>query len=107
MPEHTYSLGWSLVFWLLWSVGVLVLLLFGVFLLITLIDAPLAAGWNGLIVLAEGFLLFKTARHFARKDKPASELLLLVAVAAIGIPLLATGGCIMVDSVGSGLRIAG
>jgi hypothetical protein len=107
MPENTYSLGWSIVFWLLWSVGVLVLLLFGVFLLLTAMDALLAAGWNGLVVLAEGFLLFKTARHFARKDKPASELLLLVAVAAIGIPLLATGGCIMLDNMGGSMRIAG
>lgn len=107
MTSNTYSLGWSLVFWLLWSAGLLVLLLFGAFILITALDAPLVSGWNALIVLAEGFLLFKTARHFARKDKPASELLLLAAVAAIGIPLLATGGCIMVDNVGGGLRIGG
>ena len=101
MSENTYSLGWSMVFWLLWSVGILVLLLFGGFLLI-IIDAPMGAGWknglvvwNGLVVLAEGFLLFKTARHFVRKDKLASELLLLVAVAAFGVPLLATGGCLV------------
>ncbi|WMP16671.1 hypothetical protein [Thiothrix lacustris] len=105
MTSNTYSLGWSLVFWLLWSAGLLALLLFGFFLLVTATNAPLASSWNALIVLAEGFLLFKTARHFARKDKPASELLLLAAVAAIGIPLLATGGCIMAYSVGGGLSI--
>lgn len=107
MVSNTYSLGWSIVFWLLWLAGLLILLLFGAFFLITAMDAPLMAFWNALVVLAEGFLLFKTARHFVHKDKPASELLLLVAVAAIAVPLVASGGCLLVDSMGSGLRFAG
>lgn len=107
MPTQTYGLGWSLLFWLLWAVGVLVLLLFGGFLLITAVDAPLMGVWNALVVLVEGWLLFKTVRHFLRGDKPISELLLLVALAAIGVPLLASGGCLMLDQAGSGLRFAG
>lgn len=107
MSEHTYPLAGSLLFWLLWSFGVLVLLLFGSFLLITVAAAPLAGVWNGLAVLAEGWLLFKTARHFVRKDKDIPELLLLAVVAAIGIPLIAFGGCMVVDQAGGSLRIAG
>lgn len=107
MSEHTYSIGLSFLFWLLWVVGLLVLLLFGFFLLVTVVDAPVMGVWNGLVVLAEIFLLFKTARHFVRKDLPLSKLLLWIALAAVGFPLVAFGGCLILDDLRFGLRFAG
>lgn len=106
MSQNTYHIGLSILFWLLWTVGLLILLLFGFFCLI-MINSPVMAAWNGLVVLAEGFVLFKTARHFVRKDLPMSTLLLWVGVAAVGIPLLASGGCMMLDNMRYGLRIGG
>jgi hypothetical protein len=108
MSQNTpYPLAGNILFWLLWIVGLLVLLMFGSFLLMTAMDAPLMAGWDALVVLAEGWLMFKTARHFIRADKSVAELLLLAALMAIGIPLLASGGCLVVDQMGGGFRFAG
>lgn len=107
MSENTDSIGLKVLFWLLWVVGLLVFLLFVFFLLATAMDAPVMGVWNGLVVLAEGFLLFKTEYHIVRKNLPMSTLLLWVAVAALGIPLIAFGGCLMLDSLSFGLRFAG
>jgi hypothetical protein len=109
MPNYTYSVLVILVFWLLWIVAFLVLLLFAFFTVITVTDANsgLMAAWNGLVVLAEVIVLFIATRHFIRKDIPSSKLLLWITGAALGLPLLASGGCIMLDSMGAGFRIAG
>ena len=105
MSENTYSTGLSILFWLMWVVGLLVLLLFGFFVLATSTNANVLAVWNVSVVLAEGFLLFKTARHFVLKDIPMPKLLLWVAVAAIGVPFVAFGGCFILESMNYGLRI--
>lgn len=107
MSKNIYPLGLSLLFWLLWVVGLLVLLLFGFFLLVTAMDAPVMGIWNGLVVLTEIFLLFKTALHFVRKDRLISKLLLWAAVAAVGVPLVAFGGCLILDDLRFGLRFGG
>lgn len=107
MSENIYSTGLSILFWLLWVVGLLVLLLFGFFVLATATDANVMAAWNVLVVLAEGFLLFKTARHFVLKNIPMSKLLLWAAVAALGVPFVAFGGCFILESMSYGLRFGG
>lgn len=101
---ETYSTPAAIFFWLLWIVSLLVLLLFGFFLLASA-DSPVLASWNGLIVLAEGFLLFITARHFVRKDMPISQLLLWIAGAALGVPLLAFGGCMLLEQMNYGFKL--
>lgn len=104
MSEHTYPVGLSILFWLLWLVGLLVLLLFGFFTLATSTDPNVIAAWNGLVVLAEGFLLIKTVIHFVRKDMAMSSLLLWVAVAAVAVPFIAFGGCFIFESMSYGPR---
>lgn len=106
-PTQMPSLGWRIFFWLLWLVGLGVLVLFSGFLLITAVDAPFIAIWNALVVVIEIYLLFKTARHFVCKDQPLSEILLWVAAAAFAMPLLGMGGCLIVSNMGNGLRFAG
>lgn len=109
MPEQniSYSFGAKALFCLLWVVGLSVFLLFAPFAILLVVAAPLVAFWNMLIAFAEAYLLFKSAQHFRSKDKPISELLLQVALAAIGVPLLASGGCLIIGEMGKGLRIAG
>ena len=107
MEKQVYSIIWCIFFWLLWLIGLGVLVLFAGFLLITAEDAPLIAAWNGLIVIIEIFLLFKTAYHFFRKDIPSSTLMLWVALAAFGVLLLATGGCLILENTGQRLIIGG
>lgn len=107
MSENTYPIGLSILLWFLWIVGFAVLLLFGFFTLATATDAKVMATWNGLVVLVEGFLLFKTGLHFVRKDMPMPKLLLWIAVAAVVIPFVAFGGCFMLESMSFGLRFAG
>lgn len=102
VKQEQYLIGWSLFFWAMWLMGLGCLLLFGFFLLLT-VDAPLVAAWNGMVVCVEVVLLFKTARHFFCKNKPMSELLLWVGFAALAMPLVATGGCMMFMQTGSGL----
>lgn len=108
MPSYTYSLLVKIVFWLLWMVALLILVLFASFTVIMAVDATLMVFWNGLVVVAELALLFIATRHFIRKDIPSSKLLLWMAGAAIALPLVASGGCIMLDGMGvSSLRISG
>lgn len=105
MPENNYFTGLSILFWLLWVVGLLVLLLFGFFTLATATTANAVAAWNGLVVLVEGFLLFKTAWHFVCKERPMPNLLLWIAMAALAVPFIAFGGCFMLESMSFGLNI--
>lgn len=98
-----YSTGFKFVFWILWCLGGVVCFLFGIFSLLT-ISKWAVFSWNLLAVLAEVFILSKTVQHFSRKDRPASELLLWVASAAFAIPLIASGGCVVI---GNSLRIGG
>jgi hypothetical protein len=111
MPTYTYSLLVKIVFWLLWMVAFLVFLLFAFLAVATAIETNVDLGlmsvWNGLIALAELVVLFMATRYFIRKDIPSSKLLLWITGAAVGLPLLASGGCIMLDSMGAGFRIAG
>ena len=107
VSKDAYPLTFKVIFWLLWLLGIGSVVLFGGFLFLTAMDVSLVAGWNALVVLTELFLLYKTATHFFSADKPVSEQLLWVTFAALGIPLLATGGCFIVDSLGQGLRFAG
>ena len=105
MEKQVYSIVWCIFFWLLWLVGLGVLVLFGGLLLITAADTPLIALWNGLIVIIEAFLLFKTAYHFFRKDMPSSTIMFWVALAAFGVFLLASSGCAILDKTGYGWTI--
>ncbi len=107
MEKHVYSMIWCVFFWFLWLIGLGVLVLFGGFLLMTALSASLIAVWNGLIVIIEVFLLSKTAYHFFRKDMPSSALMLRVALAAFGVLLLATGGCLILENTGQRLIIGG
>lgn len=106
MSENTYSTGLGILFWVLWVVGFLVLLLFGFFAFITFSpDNYFLATWNALVALVEGFILFITALHFLRKDWSLSKLLLWIAIAALGTPLLAFSGCMLLDNMRLGLNI--
>lgn len=105
MSENTYSVGLSILFWLLWIVGLLILLLFGFFTLATANNVNVMATWNGLIVVVEGLLLFKTGLHFVRKDIPMSKLLLWIVVAAVVVPFIAFGGCLIMNNMNFGLNI--
>ncbi|WP_298611414.1 hypothetical protein [uncultured Thiothrix sp.] len=104
MSENTYSVGLSILFWLLWIVGLLILLLFGFFTLATASDVNVMATWNGLVVVVEGFLLLKTGLHFARKDIPMSKLLLWIVVAVVAVPFIAFGGCFILNNMNLGLN---
>lgn len=108
MSSHTYSLSVKIVFWLLWLLALLVLVVFASFTILMAVDATLMVFWNALVVVAELTLLFIATRHFIRKDIPSSKLLLWMAGAAIALPLVASGGCIVLDGMGgSSLRIGG
>ncbi|HPY39999.1 MAG TPA: hypothetical protein PLM98_05740 [Thiolinea sp.] len=107
MPNTiTYSIPVKIFFWLFWLVGVLAVLLF---ILFTISSAnsdqyfPQGWGyaiWDGLIVLSGIFLLFKTARHFFKADIDGGKLMLWVALAAFGLPLIGFGGCMLPASLG-------
>jgi hypothetical protein len=84
----------SAVIVLLWLVGFGVFLLFGFFTVITIQSAQSGVGtWNLLVTLAEGVVLFIAARHFFSDTQSMSTLFFWVAIAAVGIPLIAAGGC--------------
>ncbi|NOT84944.1 MAG: hypothetical protein HOP02_09270 [Methylococcaceae bacterium] len=100
-----YSISVSFIFWILWCVGFLITLLFFLFIFITGSEGawPVTL-WNTAVVMAEGFILFKSNRYFLHKKKSASELLLWVGFSAIGVPMIAFGGCMLGNW---GFRIAG
>jgi hypothetical protein len=84
----------SAVIVLLWLVGFGVFLLFGFFTVITIQAAQSGVGtWNLLVTLAEAIVLSIAARHFLSGTQPMSTLFFWVAIAAVGIPLVAAGGC--------------
>jgi hypothetical protein len=84
----------SAVIVLLWLVGFGVFLLFGFFTVITIQAAQSGVGtWNLLVTLAEAIVLSIAARHFFSGTQPMSTLFFWVAIAAVGIPLVAAGGC--------------
>lgn len=95
---HTYSLAMKIGFWLLWLIGLLVALLFIFFALMIAAGSWLMAGWNLVVVAAEITILVKTLRHLIRHDKPGSELLLWLIGAALLIPLIALGGCSLMNN---------
>ena len=90
---------------LLWLTGLGVLLLFGFFAVITLPSSfwPHSV-WNLLVTLVEAWVLFISIRYSVKETRIRSEALLWAVVAAVGVPLVASGGCaLMADS----FRIAG
>jgi hypothetical protein len=93
---QTYSTLGRFVFWLLWLMGLGVCLLFVFFSLIIVMEgskvSPIAL-WDMLIVGVEAYLLLQSFIALFDHEKPMSALLLRVAFAAIGLPLIAFGGC--------------
>lgn len=102
MPNPiTYSIPVKIFFWLLWLVAGFMVFLFVIF---TISSANgdayfkqgwIYAAWNGLIALSGIVLLIKTAWHFFKADREGSNLLLWVAIAALVVPLVGFGGCLM------------
>ncbi len=89
-----YSLIAKIIFWLLWSFGAAVGLLFLTFAVIAvLLQGKYTATWNLSIVYFELFILIKSARYFFCKNEPIGKLLLWAGFAAIAIPMIASGGC--------------
>ncbi|MCU7814575.1 MAG: hypothetical protein KZQ81_05065 [Candidatus Thiodiazotropha sp. (ex Rostrolucina anterorostrata)] len=103
--SRDYPVWFVLLLVLLWLGGFGVMLLFGFFAFITLPGQFWPHGlWNLLVTVAEGWVLFHAVRHYFRGNRPLSVPLLWAAVAAIAVPLVASGGCaLMADSI----RIAG
>lgn len=108
--EHTsgpsaYPLWFRLVTLLLVLLGVGVFLMFGFFAFVTLPGESFFIGvWNLLVVVAEGWVLRHAIRHYFSATQPMSVTFFWIAVAAVGVPLIASGGCaFMADS----FRIAG
>lgn len=84
--------------------GVGALLLFAGFTLITLSGNDWMTGmWNLFTVLAEGYAIYRVNSAYAGAG-PDSAVVLWTLVVAIGIPLVAFGGCTVIPST---LRIAG
>lgn len=84
--------------------GVGVLLLFAGFALLTLSENDWMTGmWNLLTVVAEGYALYRVTSAYIGTG-PDSAVVLWTLVVAIGIPLVAFGGCAVIPST---LRIAG
>ncbi|MDD4928686.1 MAG: hypothetical protein PHP85_05340 [Gallionella sp.] len=102
-----FSLAGSFFFWIFWLSGAALCLLFGIFLFITATGASVVAVWNLLIVLAQCLLLTKSAHYFHTREKPVSELMLWAAFAGIAMPLIAFGGCAVINDMGNGVRFAG
>jgi hypothetical protein len=106
--KHSYSTPAKVLFWLLWAFGCLILFLFAAFLLITIQQSPFLSLVSALTCAGIGYLLWKAANHLSHADRPAATLFLILALAIIGIPLIATGGCVFIESMGIGnFRIAG
>jgi hypothetical protein len=103
--SRRYPVWLSAIAVLFWLIGLGVCLLFGFFGIILLPGSSDAIGiWNLLVALAEAWVLFIAARHFFRGTQPVSTLFFWLALAVVGVPLVASGGCaMMADS----LRIAG
>ena len=103
MPNPiTYSIPVKIFFWLFWIIGIGVILIFGLFAFISAGGSdpffPKGWGivlWDSLVAGVCAFLLFKTAWHFFKADREGSNLLLWVAIAALVVPLVGFGGCLM------------
>ena len=96
--EQRYPIIFKIVFWLLWLVGVGVFLVFAVLSSMTLSGGgygALIGPWNLLVAVAEGLVLLVSAMMFGNGSKSASVLFLWVLLAAIVIPLIGFGGCVM------------
>lgn len=102
MPNAiTYSIPVKIFFWLFWVIGLLAVLLFGLFAFITASGDPYFpkgwgfVAWDIFILATSAFLLVKTARHFFKADAEGSVLVLWAACAAILVPLIGFGGCLL------------
>lgn len=98
--KYRYPVIFSILFWLLWLLGV------GVFFVyLSLATTTLGGGymggasligvWNLLITMTEGFGLFISAVWFLNGAKSATVLMLLVFSMVIVVPLIGFGGCVM------------
>lgn len=103
--KRDYPLLLTLLLVLLWLLGFGVLALFAAFTLFTLgMSGGLLTLWNLLVVLTQGYVLWRAVSMYAAKNRPPSELFLWAVLAAVGVPLVASGGCALM---GEALRIAG
>ena len=100
--QYKYPLFGRIIFWGLWLMGsgVAISLMLSALLLLALSSKGswLMAGWNLLVVAAEGYLLGQSNGAISRHEKPMSELLWLAALAGVGVPLVAAGGCGMLSN---------
>lgn len=100
---QTYSIPVKIFFWLFWLIGLLAVLVFILFAISSINgDQYFPKGWgviawDMLIVLSGTFLLFKTARHFFKADIEGSKLLLWIVFAALVLPFIGFGGCLLPD----------
>lgn len=91
---QTYSIFSTIIFWVLWLLGLSWFLLFVFLALLMAAEKSwIVAGWNLVVVLAQGYVLLCSARYFSHKKKSVSELLLWATFAAIIMPMITTLGC--------------
>lgn len=103
--RRDYPLGLFLLVVLLWVLGFLAFVLFGFFALITLNAAGWPVGlWNLAMAVALAYAVLRSIRIYVVGTAPRSTLLLSALMAAIGAPVFASGGCLLLAG---GLRIAG
>lgn len=94
---QTYSIFSTIIFWVLWLLGLLWFLLFVLLVFFTVAEkAWIIMGWNLLVVLAQGYVLLRSARYFLHKGVSVSELLLWATLVAIIMPMITTLGCVAV-----------
>lgn len=106
MSENKYSVGLSILFWLFWLVGAFAVFIFILFAISSYNgDAYFPKGWgiiawDTFIILTGIFLLLKMAWHFFKADRQASALMLWIVFAALGLPLIGFGGCLLPEAIG-------
>lgn len=105
-PAKTEYRTWQvLLLVLLWLAGFGVMLAFGFATLLTFSMQSWPLGlWNLLVTLAELWALLYSVRLYSRRTAAASEAMLWAVVAAVGVPLVASGGCALLADT---LRIGG
>lgn len=102
----SYSIPLKLFFWLFWLVGAFAVFLFVIFMIAAYngdVYFPKDWGyiaWDAFIVLTGLLILSKTAWHFFQGNVLGSKLLLWVVFAAIGLPLIGFGGCLLPETLG-------
>lgn len=101
LKTYNYSMPVKIFFWLFWLVGAFAAFLFFIFTISSGNGDPYfpkgwgIVAWDLLILLSIIFLLIKTAWHFFKADREGSNLMLWIAFAAFGLPLLGFGGCLL------------